>query len=401
MEDLTVGASLQDFEHGVERRKPADPAGVTLVNEDRGEGTRVTGCDGLKEPLIGNGGLLDGSGVRLEGVAVAGTDVSQIYAGKETDWSFVSLDSLLERLHHDTDRFDALLYLFHAEGTENRDDTDLREKKPEKEGLELDGMLPAVSKFVKVKIKRGAAAKLVHESGVHRHRPEGRFEVLSGKGKVLGEGFVAGSQDDAGTDRGCLDESLVGVGEAGSAGAEIDMRRYQPEEPPPGSVRLRVPGSTTLRGEEPQELSLKLVRVGLVTGSGEEGRPPGTATKLGDNLFSIGAAPVVFQKKVSVELADELVQLLSEEDLAELAHVGGLDVHQGVRAVHESDQEIRLRAEDDRFPAQPLLVLKHDMDRFPMANRDSHQVVSQFGLFSVHIRCIPETGMCPVPRRSL
>ena len=210
---------------------------------------------------------------------------------------------------------------------------------------------------------------------------------------------MAGSQDDAGTDGGCLKEGLVGVREAGSAGTQIDMGCYEPEEPFPGAVELCVPGSTTLRGEEPQKLSLELVGVGLVTGSGEERRPPGTATKLGGDLLSMGPAPIIIQKELSVQFANELLQPLSEEDLAELAHVGGLDVHQGVRAVHESDQEIRLRAEDDRFPAQSLLVLEHDVDRFSMANRDSHQVVSQLGLFGVHIGRISEAGMCAVPQR--
>lgn len=385
MEDLTLGASLQNFQHGVERRKPADPAGVAFADEDTGEGISVAGPDGLQKPLIGKGGFPYGSGVRLERVAVAGTDVSQIYAGKKTDRSFVSLDGLLERLHHDNDRLHPLLHLFHAEGTENRDDTDLGEEKPQKEGLELDGVLPAVSELVNEEIKRGAEAKLIHEDGVNRHRPEGRFEVLSGKGEVPGERLVTGSQDNAGTDGGGLEESLVGVGEAGSAGAEIDMRRHQPEEPLPGPVKLRVSGSTELPGEEPQELSPKFVGVGLVSGPGKERRPPGTATKLGGDLLSIRPAPVIFQKKVSVQPADEFFQLLSEENLAELAHVGGLNVDQGVRAVHESDEEIRSRAEDDRFPAQALLVLEHDMDRFLMTNRDSHQMVSQFGLFGVHI----------------
>jgi hypothetical protein len=379
VEEFTGSTSLEDLEQDVEGWKTADAATVALADKLRGEGLGVNGGDGFQEPLIGKGGFADGSGMGLEGIPVAGADVGEIDARQDAHGPSAGLHGLPEGVHHIRDGFDSLFHLFHAEGAKKRDDADLGQEEPEEERLELNRVFPAVSELIGKEIKGGTAAKLANEVAIHRHRPERCFEIFSRESEATGERLVPGSENDTGTDGSCLHQGLVGIGKRGSARAEIDVGRHQAEESPPESARFRLPWTAMFPGEKPQELVPKLLRIGLVPRAGEKCGTARLAAELGDNLLSVGSAPVVFQEEVGVQLPDELFQVLPEEHLTELAHAGSLNIHQAVGTIHQGDQEVCLLAEDKGVSAQSFLILKDDVYGSSLTDRNGHQAVSQPG----------------------
>src|SRR5881628_2054781 len=175
------------------------------------------------------------------------------------------------------------------------------------------------------------------ELSIGLDQPEGSLEVFVGAREESLDDPARGPENHEYVGRLGLPHLLVRPGVDRPRGVDLHVRGDDRLERFAGVLRRGTAGPL-LWTEEPVELLLQLLRVGLVALAGEHRRPRGLRAKACKQRPLRRVEPLAFQKQLLVQVPDELVHPLRHEDLPEALEVLARDLVPRVLPIEELNQ---------------------------------------------------------------
>ena len=164
-------------------------------------------------------------------------------------------------------------------------------------------------------------------------------------------------KDDEAMGRILLPDLPMGKGITKPPSLIVDVRSNNPLQSIDGSPLSEGPRAVRIK-KIPFQLSPQSIGTGLIALSSKCCLPHRGFLKPVFHLQRGLMKPLALEEEVFIKLINDLLQFLAVKELAELPHVFGLDIQDGMLAVKERNDEIGLRGQEEGLFTDILRVLK-------------------------------------------